>query len=123
MLSLTGQFAKARAAYKSLKQNELEIAVNQCVIVRSLCINGWCYAESLEGAKGYIPFLYVVPILPSTEFVPEWQALLSLREDESEQNQSIRLKKKDVVVAQRRSRRKAVSSVSFVSDGYLSALR
>ena len=120
---MTGQFAKARAAYKSLKQNELEIAVNQCGIVRSVCINGWCYAESLEGAKGYIPFLYVVPILPSTEFVPEWQALLSLREDESEQNQSIRLKKKDVVVAQRRSRRKAVSSVSFVSDGYLSVLR
>ena len=117
LLSLTRYFAKVRAAYKSQKQNELEIAVNQLVIVRSVCINGWCYAESLDGGKGYIPFLYVLPLLPSTDYIPEWQALLSIRDNKSDQNQSIRLKKRDVAAAQRRSRMKAISSVSYNLEG------
>ena len=91
--------------------------IAQFVIVRSLCIDGWCYAESLNGSKGYTPYLYVVPVFPEADFVPEWQALLSLRESESSQNQTIRLNRKDIVVAQRRSKRKALSTGSFMSEG------
>lgn len=59
----------------------MDLDAGQLVIIRSKVYKGWVIAESLDGSKGYVPFNYIKPILPSTEYVPKWKSVLSSRCD------------------------------------------
>ena len=105
-----------KASFRSAKENEISIKKEDVVVVRTLNIQGWCYAQSLDGERGYVPFSYLIPIFPTTEYLPEWQQLVSLRSNtipKRRVNSSVR---KDLLVAQRRSRVSAQNSSPFTQE-------
>ena len=105
-----------KASFRSAKENEISIKKDDVVIVRTLNIQGWCYAQSLEGEKGYVPFSYLISFFPTTEYFPEWQQLVSLRSNpipKRRVNSSVR---KDLLIAQRRSRVSAQNSSPFTLE-------
>ena len=98
------------APFRPSKENELSIDINDIVIVRTIDLSGWCYAETLDGRKGYIPFLYVDAILPKEEYTPAWKGVIKLRNVYPMKRESVREIRKDLVAVQRRSIIKAQRS-------------
>lgn len=86
------------------KENELSIKVGDIVVIRTCNISGWCYAQNLKGEMGYIPFAYIVPFFPSDEYEPEWKQLVTLRKNVNPQGRLVPSIRKELVLAQRRSR-------------------
>ena len=76
-------FGKARSVFRRIQDCEMDLDTDQLVIVRTNVYKGWVFAESLDGSKGYVPYDYIQPILPSTEYVPQWKSVLSARCDQS----------------------------------------
>ena len=116
---LHSHFARVQASFRSPKENELSINAGDIVIIRTLDLSGWCYAESLDGQKGYIPFLYVIPILPQEEYQPAWKGVIHLRNDPCRTKGSIREIRKDLVAVQRRSIIKAQRAGMGVRSVYV----
>lgn len=69
--------------FRRIQDCEMDLDTDQLVIVRTNVYKGWVFAESLDGSKGYVPYDYIQPILPSTEYVPQWKSVLSARCDQS----------------------------------------
>ena len=111
-----------KASFKALKENELSIKPGELVIIRTANINGWCYAENLQNQKGYIPFAYVISIFPTTEYKPEWQEVISLRKTNTPKYRFYPSIRKDLVIAQRRSRLQAQNTKSIIQNRYIDLL-
>lgn len=105
-----------------MKENELSIKPGDLVIIRTANINGWCYAENLQNQKGYIPFAYVISIFPTTEYKPEWQEVISLRKTNTPKYRFYPSIRKDLVIAQRRSRLQAQNTKSIIQNRYIDLL-
>ena len=69
--------------FRRIQDCEMDLDTDQLVIVRTNVYKGWVFAQSLDGSKGYVPYDYIKPILPSTEYVPKWKSVLSTRCDHS----------------------------------------
>lgn len=111
-------FGCVLAPFRPSKENELSIDINDIVIVRTIDLSGWCYAETLDGKTGYIPFLYVDAILPKEEYTPAWKSVVKLRSVYPMSRESVREIRKDLVAVQRRSIIKAQRPSVVVRSKY-----
>ena len=108
------QFSRVIAPFRANKSNELSIDTNDIVIIRTENIHGWCFAEALDGTRGYIPFAYVSPFVPTEPYVGEWERLEIM---ESANHTPVRSIRRDLVITQRRSLMKSQSMHSSYRSG------
>ena len=108
--TLIFHFANVVASFRASKENELSVRKGDVVIILTTNLSGWCYAQNIHGDKGYIPFAYTSPLLPSKAYVPEWQEVLTIR-PATRMHYSVR---KELISAQRKSRLYAQNSKSYI---------
>lgn len=103
-----------KAPFRANKSNELSIDTDDVVIIRTESIHGWCFAETIDGKKGYIPFVYVSPFIPTDPSNSEWPELVHLH---TVTHTPVRAIRKDLVIAQRRSLMKSQNISSSYRSG------
>lgn len=61
---INGQCSKVKTPFSKSEEQEIDLAKDAVVFVKTIPVNGWVYVEALDGSHGYAPFDHLTPVLP-----------------------------------------------------------
>lgn len=61
---INGKCSKVKTPFSKSEEQEIDLAKDVVVFVKTIPVNGWVYVETLDGSRGYAPFDHLTPVLP-----------------------------------------------------------